>query len=120
MLKICDEVEIPMVLDLHHQCTKNDEDIFPYLSPIFSTWNKEKTPPKIHLPSPKDEKNFRSHADLVEIESFLSFLENAKGLNRNFDVMIEAKKKDAALFQLMDNIKSKTDYKFINETTIDI
>lgn len=120
MLKICDEVEIPMVLDLHHQCTNNDEDIFPYLSAIFSTWNKEKIPPKIHLSSPKDEKSFRSHADFVEIESFLSFIENAKGLNRNFDVMIEAKEKDAALFHLMDDIKNKTDFKFINQSTIEI
>lgn len=121
VLKICDEVGAPMVLDLHHHwCTNTDEDIFPYLSAIFSTWNKEKTNPKIHLSSPKSEKDFRSHADFIELESFLSFLENAKQLDRNFDVMIEAKQKDAALFKLMEDIKKKTSYKFLDQATIEI
>lgn len=121
VLKICRETGTPMVLDLHHHwCTNPNEDIFPYLAHIFSTWNKEKIPPKIHLSSPKDEKDFRSHADFVEAESFLAFLEEAKQLNQDFDVMIEAKQKDAALLKLMEDIKSKTNYKFLDQTTIEI
>ena len=57
-------------------------------------------------------KDFRSHADFVEGRIFLAFLEEAKQLNQDFDVMIEAKQKDAALLKLMEDIKSKTNYKF--------
>lgn len=121
VLKICKEVGAPMVLDLHHHwCTNPDEDISSYLADIFSTWSKEKIPPKIHLSSPKDDKDFRSHADFVGIESFLIFLDQAKKIDQDFDVMIEAKQKDAALLKLMEDLESKTDYKFLDKTTIEI
>ena len=38
-------------------------------------------------------------------------------LARDFDVMIEAKQKDEALFRLVRELKYKTNYEFLDETT---
>ena len=40
-----------------------------------------------------------------------------KKYNKNIDIMIEAKKKDEAMFRLIRELKYKTDYKFVDETT---
>ena len=37
-------------------------------------------------------------------------------MNRDFDVMIEAKKKDEALFRLIRELKYKTDYEIVDTT----
>ena len=39
-------------------------------------------------------------------------------INTSFDIMIEAKTKDEALFKLIRQLKYKTNYKFIDESTI--
>ena len=123
VLKICQEIEVPMVLDIHHHKCKNDkENIGDLLPKIFDTWNNENLPPKIHFSSPKEGELDRKHADYIDVNDFSSFLDLAKeGVNRDFDVMIEAKKKDQALFKLMKDL-SKINYKckFIDDSTIEI
>lgn len=101
VLKICEELKIPMVLDVHHhRCVNYGEEIGDMLSRIFNTWNNEPDPPKIHYSSPKSQKEFRSHADYVNVSEFLNFIEIAKKVNRNIDIMLEAKMKDRALQRL--------------------
>ena len=120
VLSICQHLGIPMVLDIHHHwCNNNNEDLNKYLPAIFDTWKNETLPPKIHVSSPKDAKNFRSHADNIDIGFFLEFLEKAKKLNKDFDVMIEAKKKDAALFRLIKDIKEMSQVNFTDDATIE-
>jgi UV DNA damage endonuclease len=72
--------------------------------------------PKIHFSSPKDKKNKRSHNDYINVDDFIDFLEKIKFTNKDFDVMIEAKKKDDALFRLIRELKYKTDYKIEKNT----
>lgn len=121
VLGLCQELKIPMVLDIHHHwCNNHDDDIGEYLADIFATWEGEARPPKIHLSSPKDEKNFRSHADNVEAPFFLDFLARAKQLERDFDVMLEAKNKDQALFNLLADLKSIPHIHFIDEGSIEV
>ena len=43
-------------------------------------------------------KEIRSHNDYINPETFISFIEKVKVYNYDFDIMIEAKKKDQALF----------------------
>lgn len=123
VLDICNKVKLPMVLDAHHHVCKNEgEDICDLLEPIFNTWNDDSLPPKIHFSSPKEFENDRKHSDFIDVNSFSNFVDIAKNVvNRDFDVMIEAKQKDVAVFKLMEDLKSsRTDYKFIDATTIEI
>lgn len=109
VLSICELLNIPMVLDYHHfKVNKNNEKIENFIERIFNTWDET---PKIHFSSPKDKKDKRSHNDYINSNDFIDFIEKIKFTNRDFDVMIEAKKKDEALFKLIRELKYKTDYK---------
>lgn len=115
VLSLCEKLDIPMVLDYHHfKVNKNNEKIEDYIERIFNTW-KENVP-KIHFSSPKDKKNKRSHNDYINSADFIDFLEKIKFTNKDFDIMIEAKKKDDALFRLIRELKYKTDYKIVKNT----
>ncbi|MCC3868440.1 UV DNA damage repair endonuclease UvsE [Terrisporobacter mayombei] len=121
VFRICEEIEVPMVLDVHHHnCKNNEENMKDLLPHIFSTWDSESLPPKIHFSSPKEGKLDRKHADYIDVNDFCGFLDLAKeNVNRDFDVMIEAKKKDQAILKLMRNLR-KINYncKFIDNSTI--
>ena len=120
VLEICEELKIPMVLDVHHHnCINNGEKLEDLLSRIYDTWKDEKYPPKIHFSSPKSDKDFRSHADYINIEDFVAFIEVARQQNRDIDVMLEAKMKDNALIELSNEL-SKKGFKRINNGTFSL
>lgn len=97
VLGLCEELGIPMVLDIHHhQCINNEENWIDYLPRILHTWG-ERTP-KMHFSSPKSEKEFRSHADDLDLEAFQAF--TAALAPYDVDIMLECKKKDEALLAL--------------------
>jgi len=98
VIKICKDLDIPMVFDVHHHyCNSDGNSIESILSNVFETWDGEYFPTKFHMSSPKNEKNFRSHADYIDEKEFIKFVEIAKGFDKDFDIMIEAKQKDEAL-----------------------
>lgn len=112
-LNLCKQINRPMVLDVHHHnCNKTKNDLSFYLEDILNTWNET---PKIHFSSPKNKKDFRAHNDYINSDDFISFI---KSINRDIDIMLEAKAKDDALFRLVRELKYKTNYTFIDETTI--
>ena len=122
-LNLCKQIKVPFVLDYHHfMCNNNGEKIVDYIEEIFDTWNEQKLVPKIHFSSPKNKtkKDFRSHHDYINSNDFIDFIEKIKFINKDFDVMIEAKMKDEALFRLVRELKYKTNYKFIDETTFEV
>ena len=116
VLKICKELSISCVLDYHHHIC-NHENIDLDFNKIFKTWKK--MTPKIHFSSPKSmtKKDFRSHNDYINSFDFINFIKKVKNLNYNLDIMLEAKAKDEALFKLVRELKYKTDYKFVDETS---
>ena len=115
VLSLSKKLNIPVVLDYHHfLVNRNNEKIEDYITDIFNTW---KTTPKIHFSSPKSKKGKRSHNDYIDSDVFIDFIERIKFCDRDFDIMIEAKKKDEALFRLVRELKLKTNYQFIDETT---
>jgi len=121
VLSICEHLGIPMVLDIHHHwCNHNNDDIKAYLPAIFNTWTHETLVPKIHVSSPKDDKKYRSHADNIDPVLFLDFLKMTKTINKDFDVMIEAKNKDLALFNLMKDMRNIPEYRFTSEASIEL
>lgn len=92
------------------------------LPQIFKTWEDEELVPKIHFSSPREFEKDRKHADYIDANRFLEFIYKAKeSVNKDFDIMIEAKKKDIALNILVKDLKKLTkDIKFIDSATLDI
>ena len=64
--------------------------------------------------------NIDSHNDYIDSNSFIEFIEKVKFLNKDFDIMIEAKAKDDALFRLIRELKYKTNYEFIDESSFNL
>lgn len=122
VLFLCKKLNIPMVLDYHHHiCNGKDNiNINNYYEELFKTWTNIN--PKIHFSSPKNntKKDIRSHHEYINVDDFINFIEEIKICNRDIDIMIEAKGKDEALFRLVRNLKYKTSYKFIDETTFEV
>ena len=105
VLKICKELNIPMVFDVHHHyCNFDGNSIESILSEVFETWNGEYFPTKFHMSSPKSEKNFRGHADFINEKDFIKFLNILKEFGKDCDIMIEAKQKDEALKRMRNLI----------------
>ncbi len=108
------KIGVPICFDFHHNfCNKSN---FNYEDIVKSFKNKKV---KMHFSSPKNKtkKDIRSHNDYIDSDSFIDFLESIKNLDTDIDIMIEAKKKDEAMFKLIRELKYKTNYKFIDETT---
>ena len=115
-LKVAEKLNIPVVLDYHHfLCNGVSEGIEKYLSRIFATWKE--IIPKMHFSSPKSKKEFRSHHDYIDDNEFIRFLDILKKFNHDIDIMIEAKGKDFAMFKLIRELKYKTNYEFMDETS---
>ncbi|MFD1928807.1 UV DNA damage repair endonuclease UvsE [Sporosarcina siberiensis] len=106
-LLVCEKENIPMVLDYHHYMANDGEVILSDCLPrIFNTWKSVSLVPKVHLSSPKTDQAFRSHADFVSFDFVLPFLKMAKELDRDFDIMIEAKQKNLAMLKLVEEVAS--------------
>lgn len=122
VLNLCNTLKVPMVLDVHHHnCNNNGESLDDIIESIFNTWNNEKLPPKIHFSSPREHERDRKHADYINPYEFTKFLDRAKKLDRDFDIMLECKQKDEALFRLADEMEEiRPQYNRIDKTTFEI
>jgi len=91
------------------------------LNDIFSTWKDEPLPPKLHFSSPKEGEKDRKHADYINAEAFINFIEKCIPLGLDLDIMLEAKQKDLALYMLAHDIKTlKPEWKWIDKSTFEI
>ncbi len=105
-LELCSKIGRPMVLDVHHHnCNNNGEDVIDMIRGAFTSWENESQCLKIHYSTPREFEKDRKHADFINGEEFVEFIEKTKLVNRDFDVMIEAKMKDLALYKLAEDIK---------------
>ncbi len=119
VLSLCQQLNAPMVLDIHHHaCVNNGENLAEIWPAVCRTWKN--TIPKIHISSPKNTKDFRSHADTVNPSDFLPFLAMTKEFGQDFDVMIEAKNKDQALFSLLDQLENVPGIKRVEQAVIEL
>jgi UV DNA damage endonuclease len=104
-LAACEKETIPLVFDYHHHMANLSEKPLEELLPrIFRTWDHLDTIPKIHISSPKNEKEFRSHADFVNPEFVMPLIKLLKEIGEDVDFMIEAKSKDQALLKLVEDL----------------
>ena len=112
VLSISDITGVPVVLDYHHyKCNKSAIDI----EKILNSWKGKR--PKMHFSTSRNSRDFRSHSEYVDSDEFINFIDEIKEYDRDVDVMIEAKGKDDALFRLVRELKYKTNYMFIDDTT---
>jgi UV DNA damage endonuclease len=110
-----------MVLDVHHHlCNQVDDDLSQLLLDTFKTWKAEILPPKLHFSSLKEGLRDREHADYIDGQHFIDFIEICQPLNQDIDVMIEAKLKDFALFDLVKSIKNlRKHWQWIDDSTFE-
>lgn len=118
-LELCKILKVPMVLDVHHHnCNNNGESLSDFLNDVFLTWDNETLPPKFHFSSPLNGERDRKHANFIIAEDFISFVENTRFINKDFDVMLECKEKDLALYKLVKDIKKlRPEYTWIDQST---
>lgn len=117
-LYLCEKLGIPMVFDYHHHLANHEKDDWEKdWERVVSTWRHSGLPIKMHISSPRSEKEFRAHADYVDVEMFLRFLREIKGTVEEIHCMIEAKQKDAALFQLMADLQEKDEIKVVDPSS---
>ena len=71
----------------------------------------------MHISSPKSDTTFRHHSNYIDVDIFFRFLKVIKGSIPQIYCIIEAKKKDEALFNLMDEIKPREDVDIIDDSS---
>lgn len=114
-LYLCEKLDIPLVFDYHHHLAHHHNmDWEANWGRVVQTWSHSPLPIKMHISSPKNDKAFRHHSDYVDIAMFFKFLKTINGSIPQIDCMIEAKKKDEALFTLMKEIKTRKDVEIID------
>ena len=118
-LTLCEELNIPMVLDYHHFICNHlkNERIDKLLPRIIKTWENTNLNPKMHFSSSLNSKQKRNHSTYINYNSFIKFLKLLKPLNTDIDIMLEVKGKDEALFRLVRQLKFYKDFK-VKGTTI--
>ncbi|CDQ17795.1 UV-damage endonuclease [Halobacillus karajensis] len=105
-LYVCEKLNIPLVFDMHHHYANHDGEKWEdHWGRVIGTWLKSPLPVKMHISSPKSQKEFKNHADFVNPNMILDFVEKTNGSVDQIDCMIEAKQKDDALFRLVDHFK---------------
>ena len=118
-LSLCEELNIPMVLDYHHFICNHEknERIDKLLPRIIKTWENTNLNPKMHFSCSLNSKQKRNHSTYLNYNSFIKFLKLLKPLNTDIDIMLEAKGKDEALFRLVRQLKFYKVFK-VKGTTI--
>jgi len=114
----CEKLGVPIVFDYHHHLVNHiNEDWLKNWSSAVDTWKDSRLPMKMHISSPRDDKDIRAHADYVNVSMFLTFLNEIYGSVKQIDCMIEAKQKDNALFKLMEELKNHPSVEIVNESS---
>lgn len=118
-LYLCEKLGIPLVLDYHHYLANNGKNscLYDDWIRVVNTWKISQLPLKMHISSPRSPKEFRAHADDIDLNMFWEFVELVRGTVDQVDVMIEAKLKDEALFRLMKDIRSMKKVQWMTETS---
>ncbi|MBF0705207.1 UV DNA damage repair endonuclease UvsE [Alkalihalobacillus hwajinpoensis] len=106
-LEACEQTGVPFIFDYHHHLA-NPGDGLPerFFERVHETWKPKGLLPKYHLSSPKSASAYRSHADYVDSEFAIPFIDMLKEYGEDADIMIEAKKKDLAALQLVDDLSA--------------
>ncbi|MBU8907139.1 UV DNA damage repair endonuclease UvsE [Desertibacillus haloalkaliphilus] len=118
-LYLGEKLGIPVVFDLHHHDVNHPETPLSELWPrVVATWSNSPLPVKMHISSPIDGELDKRHHDYIDKDRLLHFLETINGTCEELDIMIEAKKKDVALFTLMEQLSAEPSCELTSEASI--
>ncbi|MRX71111.1 UV DNA damage repair endonuclease UvsE [Bacillus lacus] len=120
-LEVCEKAGVPCMFDYHHKIANKDDhaELQDLLPRFFATWDHTGLLPKIHISSPKSEKEIRSHADYVDLDFILPLFKALKETGQDVDMMIEAKQKDKSLLKLVEEISKIRGVKRISGGSIE-
>ncbi len=100
LLPVCNDMEIPLVYDVHHhRCLPDGNDVEKTTQLALKTWNRE---PLFHLSSSlnaKGDGNPRNHHDTIDIADFPRCW-----LQLDTTIEVEAKGKELAVLKLMKEV----------------
>lgn len=104
LLPVCEELNIPMVLDYHHhniifdadQIREGTKDIMDLYPRILATWKKKKITPKMHYSEPTP-----AAVTAMQRRKHSPRVATLPPCPPTMDLMIEAKDKEQAVFELM-------------------
>ncbi|SFE51080.1 UV DNA damage repair endonuclease UvsE [Alteribacillus iranensis] len=120
-LYLCEKLNIPLAFDIHHHLAHHEKAAWEEdWERVLGTWKDSPLPVKMHISSPKSESQYRAHADYIDPGMFMDFLKKVKGSTEQIDCMIEAKKKDEALFKLVTDLHHYADIEWIDQATFRI
>ncbi|MGQ9676423.1 MAG: UV DNA damage repair endonuclease UvsE [Chloroflexota bacterium] len=108
VLEVSHRTGLPVVFDyFHHQINPgNDDDLRTVMRSCFNTWRQSDGIPKIHYSDQEPGGRPGTHSDWIDPEGFIAFLRQAP--DQDFDCMLEAKKKDLALFKLRSDLARRS------------
>ncbi|WP_202079568.1 UV DNA damage repair endonuclease UvsE [Caldalkalibacillus salinus] len=117
-LYLCEKLQIPLVFDYHHHLAHHHDIHWEkQWDRVLQTWAHSPLPVKMHMSSPKSETQFRAHAEYVDLDMFMDFLQQVKGSCEQIDCMIEAKKKDDALFKLVKQLRKDPRVEMVDQAS---
>ncbi len=116
-LYLCEKLGIPLVFDYHHHLANHTSDWKTEWPRIVQSWEHSPLPLKMHISSPRSEKDFNAHSDYIDPNMFLEFLQHAKGSVDQIDCMIEAKQKDEALFKLVEDLQKESSIEWVDKSS---
>jgi UV DNA damage endonuclease len=116
-LYLCEKLGIPQVFDYHHHLAYHERDWQKDWERIVSTWSQSPLPVKMHISSPRSDRDYKAHADYIDPAMFLDFLQGIEGSIDQVDCMIEAKKKDDALFRLIEDLKTVKVIEWVDQSS---
>lgn len=121
-LYLCDKLGVPQIFDYHHHLAYHEDLNWEHQwERVLNTWKESPLPVKMHISSPKSEKEFRAHSDYIDVSMFMEFLNTVKDDHtKQIDCMIEAKQKDNALFQLVRDLKKYPEIEWIDKASFKI
>lgn len=104
-LELCQGLDIPMCIDVHHHnCNNDGQNLIKFIREnsdvIENTWNNRGMIPKIHLSTGRTSRVDRAHSDYISDTDFDYCL--AISSIMDIDIMFECKKKELSVLQMME------------------
>ncbi|MUV38914.1 UV-damage endonuclease [Lentibacillus sp. JNUCC-1] len=107
VLFVANQTEVPACFDIHHHfCNPSEEALEVLLEEVWETW-RGKGRPKVHISSGRTHSTDRSHHDYIMPDDFKRLISYVG--DTEVDVMVEAKKKNLAVLELMQTFEITPD-----------
>jgi UV DNA damage endonuclease len=104
-LYVSERTGLPVVYDnLHDVMNPSLQPPAVLLPDVFATWKDVDGPPKTHFSSQAVGERLGKHAELIDVVEFEQILDQNARVG-NFDVMVEAKGKDFALYTAFETMR---------------